>query len=592
MNSTTGGAVVRSYLLQHKGPFARALFWRGWYVIIPMQVPIITGAIVDGLTGRRASMYGFVWQPSTASEVLSWAAVALLAVALLYALSSYARMMSTARLSRSFVTDLRHRIVEHTARLSLAQHRKLGAGELLERTIADTRSMRQFIDRVYLQTIANALRLAYPIVMLFVLDAMLALVCLAVLPPQWIISRFLQRRLHAAAACRRGKQADLTTIVKENLDGAETLKSLNADGESTAAIQACAIDVETDELRANKFTALLNANVWFMTSVGVATVWWLGSMRVAAGTMTLGDLVVFTGFVHFAYMPFRMFSQIVATYRQGLVSLERIVDLLSIEPDISESKDAQPLVIRNGRVELSGIEFSYDAEPILSQINVTFLPRRITAIVGRSGSGKSSLLRLILRLYDTDAGDLCIDGQSLADVTLSSLRSQVSLVPQQPATFTGSLLDNLRMARQEASMAEVEQACAAAGALDFIRQLDDGFETRIGGGLTRLSGGQIQRIAIARALLGRPRILLLDEPTSALDPENEAALVATLRRLRNTMTIIIVAHRPQTIQIADDIVVLEAGRVVAQGSRNAVHARSAMFRNMFVSNEHSYADAA
>jgi ABC-type multidrug transport system fused ATPase/permease subunit len=496
--------------------------------------------------------------------------------------------MSAARLSRNFVLDLRQRIIQHTSRLSIDQHRQYGAAELLERTLTDTRGMRRFLDRVVIQATANVLRLGYPIVMLLVLDWMLALVALSILLPQWLIQRYLQQRLHRAADRRRTTQSQLTSVVKETLDGIETIKSLDANTATVGAIQPCAEQLEKDELYANKFTALLSANVWLMTSVGMALIWGLGGLRVHAQQMTLGELVAFAGFAVFAYQPFRQFSSIVSTYRQGLVSLERIAQLLQVKPAIAEADTATPLRIDGGRIEFRGVEFSAGKQKVLNQINLQFPARSLTAIVGKSGSGKSSLLRLIPRLYDTEQGAVLIDGQPLTGATLDSVRSQVSLVTQQPIVFSGTILENIRLSRPEASLDEVERACVAAGALLFISQLEKGLETRIGTNGVRLSGGQVQRLAIARALLGRPKILLLDEPTSALDTESEMALVRKLCRLRREMTIVVVAHRPLAACHADQIVVMDEGRVANVGDHEDLLASSSVYCELFSPNESAH----
>ncbi|NIN76700.1 MAG: ATP-binding cassette domain-containing protein [Planctomycetales bacterium] len=474
--------------------------------------------------------------------------------------------------------------------MSIDQHRQYGAAELLERTLTDTRGMRRFLDRVVIQATANVLRLGYPMAMLLVIDWPLALVALSVLVPQWLFQRYLQQRLHRAADQRRTTQSQLTNVVKETLDGIETIKTLDANTSAVAAIAPCAEKLEQDELYANKFTALLSANVWLLTSVGLALVWGLGAWRVHTQQMTLGELVAFAGFAVFAYQPFRQFSTIVSTYRQGLVSLERIAQLLRVEPAIAERPDAQALQIHSGRIEFRGVDFVAGETQVLSQINLNLPARTLTAVVGKSGAGKSSLLRLIPRLYDPQQGEVLVDGQPLTGATLGSVRSQMALVPQQPIIFSGTILDNIRLGRPDATEDEIERACVSAGALLFISQLEKGFQTRIGVGGDRLSGGQIQRLAIARALLNCPQILLLDEPTSALDNESEMALIRKLCRLRGEMTILVVAHRPLAACHADQIVVMDQGRVADVGEHEDLRARCRVYRELF--SPHEFVDAA
>ena len=289
--------------------------------------------------------------------------------------------------------------------------------------------------------------------------------------------------------------------------------------------------------------------------------------------MTLGTLVVFTGFTDYAYRPFRRFTDIVNIYQLGSVSLERIHDLLAMPSSVPVQRHARPIRIREGKITFADVSFGYGAQAVLRHVNLVIEPRQFTAVVGRAGAGKSSLLRLIPRLYDPTEGRLLIDGHALETVTLESLRAEVALVQQQPMLFSGTILENLQLARPEALRGEIEEACAATGALEFIEQLE-------GGGCS-LSGGQLQRLAIARALLTRPRVLLLDEPTSALDSESEALIVETLCKLRGEMTVVVAAHRRRTVCFADKIVLLEAGRVAAEGSHDELLVRCEPYADLF-----------
>ena len=581
--------IVLSYLRAHKSRLFSALFWRSLYVLIPMQIPVLTGAIVDGLTGKRVSIYGWPLADGSPVGVLRLAVLGLVAVAVAHGLCAYARLMSGARLSRHFVAELRKAVFHKLTYLSLDLHQMYGAGELLDRAVSDTGAMRRFIERVYIQTITNVLRVGYPIVMLFAIDAVLALVSLSILPLQWLTTRYLQNKLHAATRKRRETRSDLITAVKENLDGIETIKTLNAEGVSVAGMTETAEQLEDDELYSNRLSAVISGIVWLATSIGIALTWWLGGRRVISDEMTVGTLIAFAGFATFAYRPFRQFATIVSTYRQGIVSLERIQDLLDIPSSIREHRDARLFHITEGRIEFQDVSFAYKEQPILKQVNLTIEPRRFTALVGRSGSGKSSLLRLVARLYDTDDGQVLIDGQALEHIKLDSLRSQIAIVPQHPVLFSGTVFDNICLARPDASQERVRAVCQAASALSFIEHLEAGFETHVGRGGVSLSGGEMQRIAIARALLNGPKILLMDEPTSALDAESESAIVATLLRLRQEMTVVLVGHRLKTVCQADRIFVMDEGQVVAEGTHDTLLAQSKLYHELFATDELAYA---
>lgn len=505
----------------------------------------------------------------------------LLAVAFAYGFSAYAQKVASAKLGRNFVFKLRQSLVEKMTSLSLDVHQRYGAGELMDRVLGDTDILRRFIDRVFIQAMTNVLRVGYPIAMLIVIDRGLAMTALSVLLPQWWISRQLQRRLHSATVQTRATNSDLTTVLKESLDGIETIKTLNAMSNSNVGICDSAKQLETDELRVNRLSALVSGNVWLMTSIGVALTWWQGGMLVLDGTMTLGTLVIFTGFVVFAYRPFRQFTTIATTYRRGLVSLQRIQELLDQPSSVPERDDARPLRVSEARIRFDNVSFGYSEHAVLEDVDLEILPRQFTAVVGRSGSGKSSLLRLIVRLYDPDIGRVSIDGQYLDDISMDSLRSSIAVVPQRPVLFSGTVRENICLARPGATDEEVRGACEAAGAWEFIEQLSHGLETRVGRGGRSLSGGQLQRVAIARALLCQPRILLMDEPTAALDSESEAAIVRTLRRLRKEMTVVLIGHRRKTVCSADRIIVMDEGRVVGDGTHEELLLCSNDYADLF-----------
>ena len=573
--------VAISYLKKQKLLLGSALFWRSIHELAPMQVPIFTGIVIDGLTNEKVSMYGLNWSPESPLVVLQVAAIGLLVVALLRGLSAYAWTYSSAKLSRNFVTELRKKLIEKITFLSLDVHHQYGSGDLLDRTLRDTATTRAFMERVFVQTFTSFLRMGYPILMLVLIDPILTVIALSVIPPQQLISRYLEKKLHVATQKSRESDSDLMSAVKENLDGIETIQTLNSEITSIDRLGGKTDRLEVDQLHANRVTAFLRGTVWLLTGIGFALTWWRGGLLVIDGEMTIGTLVVFTGFVKYAYRPFRLFTGIVKAYRRGLVSLERIHDVLDTPSSIREKQNAHPISISKGRIELHNVSFTYGSQPVLKDINLTLEPHSLIAIAGGSGSGKSSLLRLIVRLYDPSRGSVLIDDQAIDEVTLKSLRSQMSVVPQNPMLFSGTVYENICLARPHASRQEVESACRFSSAQEFIERLEDGFDTYLGPGGTSLSGGEAQRITIARALLNRPKILLMDEPTSSLDADSEAILLQSLLELKKKMTIVVASHRLETIRHADKIVVMEHGRVILEGTHSALLERSEVYRELF-----------
>lgn len=569
------------YLRSHKVRLGAAILAQGLYELLPMQVPVLTGVIIDGLTRKTISIYGMTWGGREPMAVVQLAAMGLAGVALLTAISAYARTTAMARLSRHFVTTLRRAVLERLMMLSIGSYQQYGVSDLLERAVSDTDQTRSFVERVFVRTVTSTMRAIYPIIMLLLIHRGLALLALAVLPFQWLGAMLVQRKLHAATRLCRERRVQLATAVKECLDGLETVKAIHAEDQAAKRMCGRAEQLEKAQLGPSHFSALLGGIVWLTTGMGVALIWWQGALLVLGGEISVGQLVAFTGFSAFVYRPFRQFTDIASTYRQGMVSLERIQDLLQTVPTVHDHPAAGVLRVEQGRIEFQGVSFSYGNQTILSNVSLTIRPRQLTAIVGRSGAGKTSLLRLIARLYDPNRGQVLIDGQPIEGVTLASLRSQVVVVPQQSVVFSGTVLDNLLLGRPEAKMPQVEAACAAASALEFIRRLDRGFQTPLGSGGAGLSGGQMKRLAIARALLTNPRILLLDEPVSSLDAEAAAAILRVLQRLSQELTVVLVEHNPRIAGHADHLVVIDAARVVAEGDHDSLLVRSQTYCELF-----------
>jgi ABC-type multidrug transport system fused ATPase/permease subunit len=570
-----------TFLKRHKALFAATLFWRGVWELAPMQVPLLAGVIVDGLTGKGLRLFGLEWPDSSPQEVLQFAALGFFAVASLYGLSAYVYTVTGARLDKRFVLELRKAVVEKVMFLSLDHHQRHGSGALLDRALRDTDRLRGFTERIFTRTITNAVRAVYPIAMLFVINPLLAIIALAVVPPQWLVVWYLNKRLHAATRKSLASHTDLAAAVQENLDGVETVKGLNAEASSVAKLHDQADRVEADELATARLSALVRCTTWLLTGVGIALVWWQGSSRVLASEMTLGALVAFTGFAELGYRPFRRFTDLVKTYRSGMASLERVQELLDTPSSVRVHNDARPIEVNEGHIALREVSFAYAEQVVLKNLNLEIAPRELTAVVGPSGAGKSSLLRLIARLYDPKSGQVLIDGQPLETATLDSLRSRLVVVPQRPVIFSGTVLENVRLAKPDASLDEARSACESASALGFIERLKHGFDTQLGRHGVNLSAGEIQRIAIARALLTRPRILLMDEPTAALDAGSEAAIVKALRGLRGEMTVVVVGHRAEVVRHADRVIVLDAGCVVAEGAHEELLLRSPLYQKLF-----------
>ncbi len=563
------------HLARFRGAVASALFWSILFVIVPMQVPLLSGMLVNGLLSQPASFYGLLTFADP-TQIFWFAILGFLAVAGGYALTAYMSAYAVEGLGRIFTREQRKDLIRKLDRSPLVLHQHFGPGELMSRMITDPEWTRSFVTEVFFNTVQNVVRVAYPVAVLILLDPPVAFAAVAVLPIQWLASVRLQRTLRRASRVARTTKGRLTGTIQENLDGIETIQTSNAEQMAIDKVARDADQLATDQILAQRYIGLINGTTWGVTSLGLALAWAVGGQQVFQGSLTIGVLVAITGYVALLYLPIQRFTAVANTYQKGMVAFERIREILEAPTDLRDDPTAPPLRIQTGEIEFRDVSFGYGSSMSLTHLSGTFRGGRLTAVVGPNGSGKSTLLRLLARLYDPNQGTVLIDGQDLTKVRLSSLRSQIAFVPQTPVIFSGTIEENIRFGHPTATQEEVAWAAWASGANTFIDRLPRGMSTLLGTGGIRLSGGEAQRVVIARALVGRPRILLLDEPNSALAPEAEAQLVSVLSLLMGEVTIVLVAHHLDAILgIADDVIVMGGGRVLERKSLAAARTTKA-----------------
>ncbi len=550
------------HLVRFRWPFVAAILWSVVFVIVPMQVPLLAGMLVNGLIGNPASFYGLITLTGT-NAIFQFSVIGLVVVAGAYGATAFLRASSVAELGRTFVREQRKDLIRKLDRSPIAFHQRLGSGELLSRMISDTESTRMFVTQVFFNTVQNAVRVAYPVVVLVLIDPWVALAAVAILPFEWIISRYLQARLRLASRTARATKGRLTGAVVENLEGIETIQTSNAEESAIGRVADEADRLAADEIRVRSYFGMINGTTWTLTSIGVAIAWGIGGWQVLQGALTVGALVAVTGYAALLYLPMQGFTSTANTYQNGVVAFERIREVLDAPNPLEGDPSAPPLRVSAGRIEFEDVSFAYGLEWRLIGVDVAIPARRLTVLVGANGSGKSTALKLISRLYDPTAGRVLIDGQDIRSVSLGSVRSQVAVVPQSPMVFSGTVADNIRFGQGGVSDRDVARAAEIAGAAPFIEQWPERYATRLGPGGPRLSGGEVQRIAIARALVRRPRILLLDEANSALDRESESRLIGHLATLRGETTVVMVAHHLEgVLEHADHVIRLDGGRIV------------------------------
>lgn len=480
------------------------------------------------------------------------------------------------------VADLRMEIHAHLLRMTQRYFHANRTGELLSRQSDDATRLQSIIGQDLSMALRNILSLIGGIGFLFYVSPGLTGRVLLVVPPLVIIANLWGRVIRRLARQAQDQLAKASGRLQEGLSAVDTVQSFTRE-EFERARYGEAID------KAFKlFVKQIRARSWFMSVssflafCAVAGIFWLGGHMVLEGTMDKDDLFRFVLYTLQVAGSVGGLAGVIGSFNQGLGSAARLFEILDSEPEIADSPGAQPLSQPKGRLSFEAVTFGYDDRDteVIKDLDLVIEPGEVCALVGSSGSGKTTLSRLVLRMWDPQAGAVRYDGQDLRELTLSSLRGSIAEVSQDPVLFSGSIRENIRYGRLDASDAELESAARDANAHDFILEFPEGYDTIVGERGVKLSGGQRQRVAIARAILRDPTVLILDEATSALDSESEHMVQAALERLQQGRTTLVIAHRLSTIRDADRIVVLDHGQVVEQGKHPELMAKGGAYAKL------------
>jgi ATP-binding cassette, subfamily B, multidrug efflux pump len=470
--------------------------------------------------------------------------------------------------SQGVAYELRNTIFEKLQHLSFSYHDRAQTGKLMTRMTSDVELVRMFVGTGLLQLLSAAIMLVGTIVIMFMMNWQMALIIVALIPAILaVLGMFIMRIMPLSKVVQQNLGA-LNTILQENLAGLRVVKAfarepyeLDRYGRQNQEL----LESNMDLIRV--FTTFFPV-VFFIANLGMLAVTWYGGLRVIDGALTLGELVAFTGYLGFLLMPMFMIGMIGSMFSRAEASSQRIFEVIDAQSDVQERPGALPLPSIQGNVTFQKVSFRYigSEEDVIRDVSFEVEPGKVVALLGRTGSGKSTIINLIPRFYDPTRGKVLIDGIDVREVTLNSLRSQIGIVLQETTLFQGSVRENIAYGRPEATLEEVQAAARAAQADDFIKDLPEGYETQVGERGVGLSGGQKQRIAIARALLVDPKILILDDSTSSVDAETEYKIQQALETLMEDRTSFIIAQRISTVRNADLILLLDEQRLAAQGT--------------------------
>ncbi|UCE64016.1 MAG: ABC transporter ATP-binding protein [Nitrospirota bacterium] len=488
----------------------------------------------------------------------------------------------SARVSQRIIADFRVSLFSHLQQLSLNFFAKRRTGELVSRLMNDVGVIQHTFTEMPIDSAKHLVTIVGGIGFLLVMNWKLCLLILLLLPLLAIVARLFGKRLKSLSTLIQDRTAGLTTLIEEVISGIRVVKSFVQTGREEGRFKASVEGLMSAGIHRAAILAIFIPTITLLTFSMAIAVLWYGGKQVIEGAMSPGDLFAFVLFAGILIGPFGSAARLFAQIKETQGAMTRVFELLDTQPEIRNVPNASILSHIEGAIQFDRIEFAYDPRhPVLSSVSFTVQPGERIALVGPTGSGKTTIINLLHRFYDPTVGTVYIDGQDLRRLHLDSYYSQIGLVPQETILFGDTIMENIRYGLPGASEKEVLIASEGANAHEFIQTLPDGYHTLVGEKGVNLSGGQRQRIAIARAFLKNPRILIMDEATSALDSQSERLVQSALDRLMEGRTTLIIAHRLSTVQSADRILVLQKGRIIEEGPHQQLLEKKGLYHHLY-----------
>jgi len=567
----------------------------------PYKVGLIVSIVLA--VGSQAAQIGLIWvtkdvideaiQPHDSSKL--WFFVgAILALGLIRAVLMVARRLISGRQALAVEMDIRQGLYAHLVRLSFGFYDRHQTGQLMSRATVDLQGVRFFLGYGLIFFFQNALTVVSVTIVLLIFQWKLALIALAITPVLVAVAYRYSHIAHPTLRDVQQKLADVATVAEENIVGVHVVKSFAQEPQESAKFHARSEAVFRQTLRANRQRALYVPFISWIPLLAQGAVLLVGARMVTSGELTVGGFVAFNLFLGMLVVPLRSLGMWIGQAQRATASGERIFQVMDEPEEIAERDGAAELPPGGGHVRFEDVRFEYlEGRPVLDGVRLDVPPGRTIALIGQTGSGKTTLTSLLPRFYDVTAGRVTIDGADVRDVTLPSLRHAIGVISQDPFLFSATVRENITFGAPDLPDAEVERIARLAQAHEFVAELPEGYDTVIGERGITLSGGQRQRLAIARALAVDPRILILDDATASVDATTEARIRLGLREAMKERTTLIIAHRLSTIALADEIVVLDEGRIASQGTHDELLETSQVYRDIYEHGllERQFADA-
>ena len=520
---------------------------------------------------------------AAAPGLLLSAGLAIVIFALVRGVFAFLQAFWAEKNSQAVAYDIRNDLYAKIQQLSFAYHDQNQTGQLMIRATDDVEKVRLFIGQGLMQLVGALILIVGTLIILFATNAQLALITLPILPIALILFVVFGAISGPLFAKVQMRLSELNTILQENVAGIKVVKAFTREKSEEEKFERAATALVNQQLRVSRLFTFLFPVIFMVANLGQAAVTYFGGVQIINDTLTLGQWQQFSLYLVYLFLPIAQLGIIITQVGQAGASATRIFEILDAKSDVTDKPDAIQLPPVRGLIEFDHVTFRYAGSdaPVLQDVSFVAEPGQTVALLGATGSGKTSIINLIPRFYDPIAGSVKIDGYDIRDVTLDSLRSQIGIVLQETTLFSGTIRDNIAFGKPDATMDEVIAAAKAAAAHDFIMSFPQGYDTPVGERGTTLSGGQKQRIAIARALLLNPRILILDDSTSSVDLATEVRIQRALDQLMKGRTSVVIAQRISTVMNADQILVLDRGRIVARGKHNELLEDSPIYADIY-----------